>query len=318
MSQLRKLEREFKDGALPKQAYIRKMYDSHKSFWDYLEFIQDKNIASIQITREEVLVTTKNNVTMICNPGDERVMPVDILNFGDYEPEETNLMRQFLEKDSVVVDIGANVGWHSIMLSREVPQGKVLAFEPIPLIFEYLKKNLALNNAGNVETYNYGFSDEQERLRFYFDPKLSAGTSARDMDQERQNVLIEAEVKRMDDTIAHLTPKIDFIKCDVEGAELLVLKGAIETIKKNRPALFLEMLRKWSAKYNYHPNDIIALMAGLGYECFSINNQRLAAFDQMTEESEERNFFFLDPRKHGRFIEKLASMKPGALALGRN
>ncbi|WP_342228107.1 FkbM family methyltransferase [Rickettsiella endosymbiont of Rhagonycha lignosa] len=54
--------------------------------------------------------------------------------------------------------------------------------------------------------------------------------------------------------------KLDFIKCDVEGAELTIYTGGINVIREHKAIIFTEMLRKWSVKFNYHPNDIIALL----------------------------------------------------------
>jgi hypothetical protein len=59
--------------------------------------------------------------------------------------------------------------------------------------------------------------------------------------------------------VAKNNAKVDFIKCDVEGAELFVYQGAKATLMQQKPIVFTEMLRKWAAKFDYHPNDIIAL-----------------------------------------------------------
>lgn len=63
--------------------------------------------------------------------------------------------------------------------------------------------------------------------------------------------------------------KLDFIKCDVEGAEFMVYKGGVETFAKHTPIIFTEMLRKWAAKFGYHPNDIIDFFKQFGYNCYT-------------------------------------------------
>ena len=101
---------------------------------------------------------------------------------------------------------------------------------------------------------------------------------------------------------------IDLIKCDVEGAELFVFKGGIETLKKDKPIIFSEMLRKWSKQFGYHPDDIIKLLADIGYHCYGYINDKIEKIDFVTPELETTNFFFFQKTKHKkqlkRFMEK--------------
>ena len=130
-------------------------------------------------------------------------------------------------------------------------------------------------------------------------------SSMANLREDKDTVTEECEVKKLDDFVSS-TPsfkKIDFIKCDVEGAELFVFKGAIETIKKVKPIIFTEMLRKWASKFNYHPNEIISFMSELGYRCYTTDGQHLSPFSTMDERTVETNFFFLHKHKHGEIIE---------------
>jgi len=98
---------------------------------------------------------------------------------------------------------------------------------------------------------------------------------------------------------------VDIIKCDVEGAELLVYQGGIKTIETFKPVVFTEMLRKWSAKFGYHPNDIIALFSQQGYLCYCNDGaQQLSCIREITEDTANTNFFFLHPEKHASIIER--------------
>ena len=99
---------------------------------------------------------------------------------------------------------------------------------------------------------------------------------------------------------------MDFIKCDVEGAELLVFKGGRQSIERDKPIVFAELLRKWSAKFNYHPNEVLELFRDLGYLCFSVKNGRLAEFSLMDEATLETNFFFLHRQEHADKIARFS------------
>ena len=97
---------------------------------------------------------------------------------------------------------------------------------------------------------------------------------------------------------------VDFIKCDVEGAELLVFKGGLNTIKRDKPIIFSEILRKWSAMFNYDPNEIFDLFKSEGYLAFTVNTNVLLPFCRMDESTVETNFFFLHAEKHRDLILK--------------
>jgi len=298
MNPLIELERLYRGGELTKAAYIERMYGVHETLFAYREFLRSRNVEKITITGEDVLVTTRDGVTLVCNPGDWRIMGIEILNFGDFERSETQLLLSYVKEDSVVVDIGANIGWYSILLGRAASRGGVLACEPIPSTIGFLKKNLALNGTQNVELFEHGLSDEDKELVFYFHPHVSGATSAKNLLESAEAVTVRARVKRMDDVLRG-EGRIDLLKCDVEGAEIFALRGGLETIERTRPVLFIEMLRKWSAKFGYQPNDIIELLRGLDYECFSVEDGgRLERFAAMEETTTATNFIFLHREKH--------------------
>ncbi len=304
MNRLQSLQNKFKGGLIKKEDYIKKMHDLHATLWEYADFLDNKNIDFIKILKSEIVFQTKEGIQMICDRNDERTTPVEILNFDDYEKEELNMMRTFLKKDSVVLDIGANIGWYTLNIAQNVPNGLIMAFEPVHSVYDYLKKNVILNNIKNVKLYNIALSDKNEKMVFYYDPKLSASTSLKKLHENRKKIKITYNAKRIDDFFDKKST-IDFIKCDVEGGEIFTIKGGLKIITRTLPIIFLEMLRKWSAKHNYHPNDIIAILDEIGYGCYYIKNNRLVRIKKVTEKTTSTNFYFLHQRKHRSFIKKL-------------
>jgi hypothetical protein len=99
--------------------------------------------------------------------------------------------------------------------------------------------------------------------------------------------------------------QVDFIKCDVEGAELFAFEGAVAILKRDKPIVFTEMLRKWAAKFHYHPNKIFELFFSLGYRSFYTEGIALVELNEMTDETVETNFFFLHSEKHRNLIDEL-------------
>ena len=178
-------------------------------------------------------------------------------------------------------------------------------FEPIPVTFNYLKKNISLNNCDGIKAFNHGLSNESGNINFYFYPELSGNASLTNVSDHEDVQVIPCRVKKLDEFALGSNVYPDFIKCDVEGAEFLVFQGGYETIKKHKPIIFSEMLRKWAAKFNYHPNQIIIFLKDLGYRCFIPHNGQLKEFFEMDENTVETNFFFLHKEKHDSQLQKL-------------
>lgn len=85
----------------------------------------------------------------------------------------------------------------------------------------------------------------------------------------------------------------------------MVFQGGLQTIKRDLPIVFSEILRKWSAKFNYDPNDIFDFFRVLGYKSFTVSRSRLKEFNVMKDQTIETNFFFLHSVKHENQIRQL-------------
>jgi FkbM family methyltransferase len=170
-------------------------------------------------------------------PGDYLPNRIKILA-GRYEAEEIALMRRFIRPGQLVFDVGANVGYLTRFFGRAVgPRGKVYAFEPNPLIFPLLKKNIA--RLKHVAVFNFGLSTHQaERPLFLAGRDHSVASFVREYPashvfskETHQLRSVSAKLVRGDDFMNQLNiDKIDILKIDVEGWELNVLSGLERTI----------------------------------------------------------------------------------------
>jgi FkbM family methyltransferase len=252
------------------------------------------------------MTSRDTGIKMMCNRHDKRIAPTEILNFGAYEPVELDLILRLIDSGSSVFDIGASVGWYAMNVSKLVADVVVHAFEPIPSTFNYLRQNVEANEFHNIRLYNFGFSNVEQRQAFYVPPGGADSASAVNLTERLDVQTVWCDVKTMDNFIRENDLWVDFIKCDVEGAELFVFQGGLETISRCQPIIFTEMLRKWAAKFNYHPNEIINLLQRMDYRCFTAKADGLAEFDVMNENTVETNFFFLHTVKHSNKIDLLA------------
>lgn len=309
----------YETGNIDIREYRVKMFEKYEELLEYRKLIQNSRVSKISITDKEVIFTITNqdvdekpyDVDMVIYENDAVAVPATMLSSKEgYEIEElamVNTLCDYIKNDGIFLDVGANLGWYTLNVCKKYPGLKSYAFEPINETYLKMLRNVELNGLENCEVMNTGLSDENKKVSFFYDVVASGASSMVDLREMETTVKVGSEVKRLDDVMEekHIE-KIDFIKCDVEGSELFVFKGGIESIRKYKPIIFSEMLRKWSAKFNYHPNDIIHLLEDVGYQCYVLaEGNKLKKFGYVDEETVETNYFFLHPEVHEKLIEDL-------------
>ncbi|MEP7108124.1 MAG: FkbM family methyltransferase [Ferruginibacter sp.] len=308
---IQKIREEFRQGIINKPQFIDAMYIQHQSLFEYAALLQTVDIASIEIRNDGVLFSTRNDgIKFFCKVADKRTAPFEILNFREYESADAGLLYKLINNGDTIFDIGANIGWYSMVLSKKFPLSFIHSFEPLPDTYASLVENISLNDGGKIIVNNFGFSNENKILKFYALPYTSVSNSSQNISDDAGAIEIACKVVTLDSYVFEKSIKIDIIKCDVEGAELLVYQGGIQTIERDQPIIFTEMLRKWSAKFGYHPNDIIAFFTMQGYQCFINNgNHQLSIIKEVIESTINTNFFFLHPEKHAAILSRYVDSK---------
>jgi FkbM family methyltransferase len=302
---LQELKNEFLTGKTDKWSYIDKMYEHHSLLLEYADFLKQTNISAISIQDDGVVMDFRDSGVRFLTAGqDKRLASLESLNFGHYEKEELDIQLALIDAGSTVFDIGGNYGWYACHVAKQFPTCSIHSFEPIPATHSFLEKNIQLNHLQNVKAVPIGFSDSKGSFDFSYDPALSVNASLKNVSAGANVVSVTCQVETVDEYLKGKDVVIDFIKCDVEGAELLVYKGALETLKSQKPMVFSEMLRKWTSKFDYHPNDIIALFREIGYEIFVIEGDKLAPFSIVDENTTQTNYIFLHKEKHAHKIRQ--------------
>jgi FkbM family methyltransferase len=191
---------------------------------------------------------------------------------------EKVLFLNLIKKGDVVFDIGANRGYYTLLFSHLVNRtGQVHAFEPVPPTFGKLSikttagkrfNNVCLNCVAvgdithTVELYMPGADDGQASLTVHTSGSWkNAGVIT----------TFNCESIRLDDyCVFKEITRLNFIKCDIEGAELLALKGASKTIAGYKPIIYLEICRDWTANFGYDPVEIVRYLNSFGYSAFHL------------------------------------------------
>jgi len=176
-----------------------------------------------------------------------------IEKYGHYQLEEKRIFAQYVNKDSIVIDVGANIGTHTLWFANNAKF--VTAFEPQRFIFQTLCANMALNDIQNVDCKHLGVGEKQELIKIPlmdYEVENNFGGMSIKGHEEGETVA----VCRIDDMDLN---QCDFIKIDVEGMEPEVLSGGMRTINMFRPVISLEIDRKDSKE------NLIGLLSQIGY-----------------------------------------------------
>lgn len=162
---------------------------------------------------------------------------------GTTEPRVQHAFASLIQPRMVIYDVGANVGFFTVIAARLSPQGRVVAFEPLPENSERIRHNVALNNLQNIIVRSEALSDTDAQAQFQVSAEPTWGQLVSVSKGIGPKVgTIDVKVSRLDSLVeAGEIPTPALIKIDVEGAEAGVLRGAERTLRQARPILLIEL-----------------------------------------------------------------------------
>ncbi len=232
---------QFNQGLLNRYEYISERHEFNKILLEYSREILKSEIESIEILPDCVIFTFSPLHIKMETDGAARSAPFEILNFGCYDSEDESMAYNLIKNGDTIIDVGANIGWLATNFAKRFPSSLIYAFEPIPRSYEFLIKNLKMNNIENCIPINCGISNSDEDRLFYYFKGGSAIASIENLIDHKNVEKIKCKMKTLDQTIIdYKINSVDFIKCDVEGSELFVLQGSIKVLEKFKPVIFLD------------------------------------------------------------------------------
>jgi FkbM family methyltransferase len=195
----------------------------------------------------------------------------DLFWYGHYELESINLLKELVENDSVVVDIGANIGYYTIVAASKAVSGHVYALEALSFLCEEIEQNILLNRLQNVNVYHYALGSRERDSLAYLSSEDNVGMSgllpAENFSGETEKVhsLSLDQWKE-----AERIGKIDIIKIDVEGAEYDVLSGMKDTLTALRPIIFIEVIEHQLERFGSSMKDLYSFIRSYNYNTYDI------------------------------------------------
>lgn len=222
-----------------------------------------------------------------------------IYAIGEYESDVVTVVKAALKKGMTAIDIGANVGFFSLLFSTIVGSGgKVLAFEPQPAAIKRLARNIELNPRLAIEVHNLAAADADGEISFYCGPVNHSGVASIRPRKDDQDAIIVRSA-RADDIIASAL-SVDLIKIDVEGAETRVIAGLENTIKRSHPHIIVEVSDLYLREMGSSGQELVEKLCGYGYRAFQITSHGLVEVTTWSETLAEQ-FNALFTTNHSEF-----------------
>ena len=219
-----------------------------------------------------------------------------------FENEEFPFFTKLISSCNLMLDIGSNIGYYTLLAKRFQPNIKVIAFEPMPSVFKYLNKNIQINHYKNVFTEQLALSNINGNASFYtrINPRMKSivdqlpGDSSLDSSIVQSAIEVQVKLETLDNYVKqHLSEneKIDFIKIDTEATEHLVFQGAENVLKNHRPIIMCEVIK------DKIQHELEAIFSKYDYNYMRISNKELVLYEHLIIEKPKEDYFFIPKEK---------------------
>lgn len=219
-------------------------------------FMAAKEVSNIK--RNGNIYSIRNGEVKFCLPDldlshGEFIQNRIFLERDYFEIFHLSMLKEYIKENAVILDVGANIGNHTIFFAKECNARKIYCFEPTQKTFQILKENIKINRLDYmVDAMNIALGNKNSKVDVIVNAK-DAGSN-----YVEENVKGDTALSTLDSL--SINDKIDFIKIDVEGYEYEVLKGMEKTIAKDKPMLFIEI-------FDVNYDRVHGLLAYMGYKC---------------------------------------------------
>lgn len=206
------------------------------------------------------------------DPANDAGVEESLYTTGTYESGTLDFMKSQLNEGSVFIDVGGNIGWHTLNAAQFVgASGQVWTFEPSPKLHETLELNIAENKLNNVRSFQCGIGAQPDSVSLYLNDAINKGASSAVVKSPEAQT-VEIQVLPLDQIVDQQKIRVDLIKVDVEGMEKEVLIGAQHTIADQLPALIVECSASRTEAPNARQELIEYLLTLDGYQWFKSRN----------------------------------------------
>ncbi len=223
------------------------------------------------------------------------------------EEAEMELLPYFVKKNSITIDVGANFAYYTVRMAELCPQGKVYAFEPIPATYATAKKIVEHFALPNVELFKKGVGEKNQIMSFEV-PLQELGTHSAGQAhmKGRNNDMLgkekyhnfqlhesfDCEVVALDIFFPNLN-SLDFIKIDIEGAELFALRGMKYLLERHKPVVLLEICSFFLEGFGIKEKELLEFIASIQFDLYAYNQEKKKLEKQLTFPLADKNYILI-------------------------
>jgi FkbM family methyltransferase len=205
----------------------------------------------------------------VLNPGDYG--EGHLFWVGSYDIWERYHIERLLPKGSVMFDVGTNFGLYALTLAHQLgPTVTIHCFEPNPITYVRLKRNMSLNHMRNLHPHQLGLGDWEGAARIVGNDTNSGAASL----AEGQGTLITTLDRFCEE---HGIQRLDFLKVDIEGFEPRLLKGGRRSLERFKPMMQIELNPPVLVHAGSSVDEVLDLLRSLGYELYLVKRDRLVS-----------------------------------------
>jgi FkbM family methyltransferase len=236
------------------------------------------------------------NFFMLLNPTEH--IQQQLFWYGYYEKEVGALLKEIVRPDDVFLDLGANIGYFSLLIASNSSSVRIISFEPVKDLFQDMNDNISLNNIRNISTINATVGEMNVEKELFVSASDNSGMSSFHQPENYSGKKERVKVVAIDDWFKTSgLSKIDIIKLDIEGSELAALKGMKEVLQKQRPVLIVEVNPETLSMFNLKTSDIYDYLKQLNFKGFLILKNGLLEHLSQPDITETANVLFIHSEK---------------------
>ncbi|WP_414623421.1 FkbM family methyltransferase [Calothrix sp. CCY 0018] len=222
-----------------------------------------------RITHRYLDIQLLQNLKLRCYPDSQSASAA--IYCGIYDYHEMNFVLRYLREEDSFLDIGANIGIYTLLAASKIKSGSIFSFEALPTNYRRLEENINLNNLTQVKPYSIAIADSVGSVTISNNTKSDSTafitTNTTNTTAESLQIASSTlDTELQNENLNHLT----LAKMDIEGAEILALKGAKYLLQQQRPHVWiLELLN--GVNHGYRKQDIVNLLQDYGYGLYHYN-----------------------------------------------
>ncbi len=244
----------------------------------YHRYIKKRSLKQLGIRFPIFHPVCFNRVEFLIYFASKGIIEEMIFREGVYEEDLLNIADRLIRDKTIVIDVGANIGFISLYLAKKYPDNLVLSYEPVSLAYGCLEKSRNVNALENMKVFKTGVGASADKVEIHSPTPgtYNKGLAAIDANFDLDDTFVKETID-MVCLDAHVppSPRVSFIKIDVQGYEFNVLKGAKQRIEKDKPAIVFEQFDGYHTSPLDVRRDIASFFAALNYELYCIRSGRV-------------------------------------------